>query len=68
MRDPARIDRICDLLRFLWHQVPDWRLGQLVCNIGRQLDVHDPFFIEDDRMEEFLTGAVMAGKEQYEER
>ena len=32
MRDPARIDRICDLLRAYWHAHPDLRLGQIVGN------------------------------------
>lgn len=51
MRDPKRIDRICDLLRILWKQVPDWRLGQLISNvIGRR----DPFFFEDEDMEKSL--------------
>ena len=31
-RDPARIDRIVDLLREAWKKHPDWRLCQLVCN------------------------------------
>lgn len=48
MRDPKRIDRICDLLKMFWKDVPDQRFGQLISNmIGRQ----DPFFVEDDAME-----------------
>lgn len=27
MRDPNRIDVICDLLKEVWKQYPDWRLG-----------------------------------------
>jgi hypothetical protein len=39
MRDPARIDRICDLLRAYWHAHPDLRLGQIVGNFTpRRID------------------------------
>ncbi len=33
MRDPARIDRIIEKLRQFWHEVPDWRFGQLASNL-----------------------------------
>ena len=52
MRDPNRIDKFCDELKTIWHQVPDWRFGQLmVYFIGR---VGDPlsFYMED---EDFMT-------------
>lgn len=46
MRDPGRIEAFCDQLKEYWHKVPDWRFGQLVCNVygagGR-----DPFFYEE---------------------
>ncbi len=32
MRDPERIDRICEKLKTLWHEMPDQRLGQLLMN------------------------------------
>lgn len=48
MRDPNRIDRICDLLRDVWKLIPDWRLGQLIFNLtGR----YDCFYVEDDTLE-----------------
>lgn len=51
MRNPQRIDRIVELLRRRWKQTPDWRLGQLIVNVtGRS----DPFYIEDDTIEELL--------------
>ena len=51
MRDPNRIDVICDLLREVWKQYPDWRLGQLIFNLtGR----YDCFYVEDDTIEEVL--------------
>ena len=32
MRDPERIDRICDLIKEQWKKMPDQRLGQLLLN------------------------------------
>lgn len=51
MRDPNRIDVICDLLRDVWKQVPDWRLGQLIFNLTGK---YDCFYVEDDTLEEAL--------------
>jgi hypothetical protein len=48
-RDPARIDRMVEKLRALWHAHPDQRLGQLVDN-ATGLD-HATFSIEDDVFE-----------------
>ena len=51
MRDPERIDRICNLLRDTWKLFPDWRLGQLIFNLtGR----YDCFYVEDNTLEEAL--------------
>jgi uncharacterized protein YihD (DUF1040 family) len=60
MRDPARIDRICELLRTAWHTSPDLRLGQLIFNlIGRgQLTV---FQVEDDVTELELRALIENG-------
>ena len=49
MRDPNRIDAFCRRLANRWKMVPDWRFGQLMINIFRQMD-RDPFFPEDDEM------------------
>ena len=51
MRDPNRIDGICDLLKEVWKQYPDWRLGQLLFNITGQYDM---FYVEDDTIENML--------------
>lgn len=51
MRDPERIDRICNLLKDTWKQVPDWRLGQLIFNLTGK---YDCFYVEDDTLEEAL--------------
>lgn len=59
MRDIDRIDPFMARLTELWKIVPDWRFGQLVMNflsfIGR-----DPFYLEDDKMEELIA--------EYEEK
>jgi uncharacterized protein YihD (DUF1040 family) len=51
MRDPNRIDEICDLLREVWKKYPDWRLGQLIFNLTGS---YDCFYVEDDVLEEAL--------------
>lgn len=54
MRDPKRIDKFCDLLKELWKRVPDWRFGQLISNLGRQLEwTPGGFFYAED--EEFMN-------------
>lgn len=57
MRDPKRIPKIMRELEKLWNEVPDWRLGQLICNIARSERIEDPFFLEDDKLLEFLTAS-----------
>jgi len=47
MRDPARIDQILDRIRTVWYAHPDWRLGQLLQNIGA-FHRYDVFYIEDE--------------------
>lgn len=51
MRDPNRIDVICDLLRDVWKEFPDWRLGQLIFNLTSR---YDCFYVEDNVLEEAL--------------
>lgn len=62
MRDPARIDEMLALLRAVWIQEPDLRLGQLVFNAARQRDpeIQDIFNIED--------GVLRKGLIRYQER
>ena len=49
MRSKSRIDGYCARLKTMWEAVPDWRFGQLMCNVlgatGR-----DPFFAEDEEL------------------
>ena len=47
MRNPARIDIVLKTLGLLWKKVPDWRLGQLICNLQRYKG-NDLFYMEDD--------------------
>ena len=53
MRNPERIDAYCDRLKELWHKVPDWRFGQLMCNLLGQYTSDTgnvPFFPEDEEL------------------
>ena len=51
MRDPNRINRVLNTIRRVWHLLPDWRLGQLVCNLAREGGMWDSFYMEDDALE-----------------
>lgn len=64
MRDPNRIDRITETIRRVWHLVPDWRLGQLACNLGRECGSWDCFYTEDDALE---AAAMMWLKQNAED-
>lgn len=54
MRDPNRITRVLDLLEKAWNVVPDWRLGQLIENIARDMGWNDAYYMEDDDLEKEL--------------
>ena len=55
MRDLKRIYAFCNKLAEYWSEVPDWRFGQLICNVwGEELNGKDPFFPEDDKMLEMF--------------
>lgn len=54
MRDEKRIDEFCELLKKVWHKVPDWRFGQLIENLKRAMQKSDIFYIEDDIMLDLL--------------
>lgn len=38
MRDPKRIPVVLQEIERLWQAHPDWRLGQLVCNLAAWAD------------------------------
>ena len=48
MRDPARIDRMVEMLRLLWHAQPDLRLGQLLVNVIRPGEPCPRIFYAED--------------------
>ena len=55
MRDPDRIEPMLDLLREVWMQAPDLRLGQIVVNAVRPGEpVPAVFYMDDDKMAEGL--------------
>ena len=56
MRDPERIDRILSKLGERWKVNPDWRLGQLLCNITKGEVEGGVFYFEDDALEVHLDG------------
>jgi hypothetical protein len=67
MRDPERIPKIAAKLARLWSRHPDLRLGQLVTIVTNDLPGHpnrnwpDPFYVEDDELEERLDLALEHG-------
>lgn len=53
MRDKKRIKKFCNELAIIWeNKCPDWRFGQLICNVLGQMatDGRDPFFPEEEEM------------------
>ena len=52
MRDPARIDRMLELIRKVWYDEPDLRLTQLIMNELRMNS--DPYYVEDETLEDAL--------------
>lgn len=54
MRDINRIDEFLEELGKIWKEkCPDWRLGQLICNVFGNMD-KDPFFPEEKEMIEYF--------------
>ena len=50
MRNPNRIDEFCKELATIWKtECPDWRFGQLVCNVLGTCK-RDPWFYEEKEM------------------
>ena len=48
MRDPARIDRMIEMLWELWKLQPDMRLGQLLVNVIRPDEPCPQIFSAED--------------------
>lgn len=57
MRDKKRIKKFCNELANIWeNNAPDWRFGQLICNVFGEMadEKRDPFFPEEDEMIRFF--------------
>jgi hypothetical protein len=66
VRDPARIDRIVELLREVWKNHPDMRLGQLLVNAIRpSRPCPQVFGVEDDVTQKGLTAFLTTGHQRY---
>jgi hypothetical protein len=56
MRDPARIDRILNLVKEVWQKSPDLRLGQLIVGAIRPKEpCPQIFYAEDSALEQQLV-------------
>lgn len=62
MRDPARIDRMIELLRQAWHLRPEMRLGQLLDSLLADYEAF--FYVEDEVTERKLTVLLNEGFEK----
>ena len=61
MRDINRIDEVLAALKENWEKVPDWRLGQLLCNLQSAAG-NDLFYVEDDEFVELLEEYFNGGE------
>lgn len=53
MRDPKRIKEFCNQLAEVWEKnYPDWRFGQLICNVFGLQSVPKFLYMEDDHAQE----------------
>ena len=48
-RDPNRIDIMIEVLRAVWKQTPNKRLGQLLVDIDTRSDVPNLYMLTDER-------------------
>ena len=68
MRDPQRIEPFLKELGKYWSKVPDWRFGQLICNVFGEIAVkRDPFFIEEGEMLSIFAEYFREGDEKTNE-
>lgn len=58
MRDPNRIHKMLVTIEKVWSKVPDWRLGQLISDAARSMGCEDPFFLEDEKLLEWLNESI----------
>ena len=68
MRNPNRIDKFCDELKAIWHQVPDWRFGQFISNVTNAWNIvansGHTFYAEDDEFFEFMSKYIEGFKDE----
>lgn len=57
MRNLDRINGYIDRLAAMWKAVPDWRFGQLMCNLLGTART-DPFFVEDGELFDAMEHAL----------
>ena len=67
IRDKKRIKPFLARLEKVWKAVPDWRFGQLMCNVLNSMD-KDPFFPEDDEMIEYFENYFKDYMEDLEKK
>lgn len=70
MRDPNRLYKFYnELMRIHMEKFPDWRFGQLICNLERWLKankkIDDMFYIEEIAMMHFIDEFVEDMKVQW---
>lgn len=54
MRDINRMDMFLQQIKEEWSKVPDWRFGQLMFNMFKEMG--DPFYWEEEKFIEKLKG------------
>ena len=71
MRDKKRINRILDKIKKIWDVYPEQRFFQLLFNytsLGTRTEplgtIQDPFYYDDDRIEQELDNVIDWLKEQ----
>ncbi len=57
MSDVNMIPRLLETLSKVWLSVPDWRFGQLVCNIGRMFGYLTPCELRDEQILQIICDA-----------
>lgn len=65
MRDASRIYPLCNKLAEYWSQSPDLRFGQFMYNFMHWIYNYkriDPFYVEDDKMLEYLKEYMKDGE------
>jgi uncharacterized protein YihD (DUF1040 family) len=62
MKDPKRIKPMMEIIRGIWEQNPDLRLGQLIENACPEIKTIGSFYIEDEHLLKGLKAYAKKGK------